>query len=130
MSTWIAHSKGPWKSHKYVRKEGEGENAKYIYSELRGFSSRPKNITGDAGSSIYKRGEGLGVGSINKDNYGDSKLVSQNRLAIDQDEWFSSDNPIIDLVESEGDKLGKYLRKKFPKFFYYMDTPIYELLKK
>lgn len=28
----ISHSKGPWKSHKYLRKEGSGSSAKYYYS--------------------------------------------------------------------------------------------------
>lgn len=29
---WLKHSKGPWKEHKYVRKEGKGESAKYYYA--------------------------------------------------------------------------------------------------
>ena len=38
---WLKHSKGPWKEHKYVRKEGEGKNAKYYYtSVLDGASER------------------------------------------------------------------------------------------
>lgn len=37
----ISHSKGPWKSHKYLRKEGSGSSAKYYYS-VKGKNSNRK----------------------------------------------------------------------------------------
>ncbi len=43
---WLMHSKGSWKEHKYVRKEGEGPNAKYYYSTsvFDTFTSATKDI--------------------------------------------------------------------------------------
>lgn len=30
---YVAHSNSPWKAHRYVKKIGEGKNARYIYPE-------------------------------------------------------------------------------------------------
>lgn len=73
----LSHSKGPWKKHKYITKEGEGEGAKYTYAaEKSGVSSgRKKNVTG-TGGEIGKTGGGLGTGKVGTTSSGGHPYVS------------------------------------------------------
>ena len=43
MANYIMHSKGPWKKHKYIRKEGTGATAKYIYNNQQKNGEQFKN---------------------------------------------------------------------------------------
>lgn len=58
---YLAHSKGAWKNHKYIRKEGEGLNAKYYYVTNASGAHTAKETTtvvdnGDGTKTIKQRG--------------------------------------------------------------------------
>ena len=62
--TYLVHGR-EWKTHKYIRKEGN----RYIYEEpKRKSKGRSIKVTG-TGKSIYRRGDGLGKGPVGQTNF-------------------------------------------------------------